>query len=94
MAAYDQTGSAPDPPLPLIRASELGQYSFCHRAWWLSNVKGLPSANQSSLNRGQQIHAQHARRVRAASYWHRAGLFFVGSGGLLLLLAGLWFWLF
>jgi len=94
MAAYDQTGSASDPPLPLIRASELGQYSFCQRAWWLGSVKGLPSANRASLNRGQRIHAQHARRVRATPYWRRAGLFFIGSGGLLLLLAGLWFWLF
>jgi hypothetical protein len=46
-ATDDPAGDAPDPPaqprsplpldnLPFIRASELAEYSFCRRAWWLS----------------------------------------------------------
>lgn len=80
--------------LPLIQASELAQYSFCQRAWWLDTVKQLTSANQARLARGATMHTQHGQQVRAALYWHRMGLFLVGSGGLFLVIALLWLWLF
>ncbi|MCS7178195.1 MAG: hypothetical protein RML46_00895 [Anaerolineae bacterium] len=50
----------------IIRASEIGQYLFCARAWWLGSVEGLPSAAQEEMEAGEQAHRQHGRQVRAA----------------------------
>jgi hypothetical protein len=80
--------------LPLIRASELAQYDFCRRAWWLGTVKGLPAASQASRRRGRRKHERHGRQVRFAATWRRAGYFLVGLGGLLLIAALMWLWLF
>jgi len=83
------SGSPPD-ELPLIRASELAQYSFCHRAWWLGTVKGLPSRSLAALVRGTRQHRRHERQVYAAGRWRRWGLILLGSGLLLLIGAVLW----
>lgn len=76
-------------PLPLIRASELAQYSFCRRAWWLGTVKGLPSRRQAALERGARQHRQHGRQVDQARRWQQVGLALLGSGLVGLLAAGL-----
>ncbi len=79
-------GSAPP---PLIRASELAQYGFCRRAWWLGAVKGLPSRSQAALEQGARHHRQHARQVDLARRWQQVGLALLGSGLVGLLAAGL-----
>ena len=73
--------------LPLIRASELTPYSFCHRAWWLTTVKQLRPAHQDALTRGTAAHQRHANQVRAVLRWRWVGLILSGLGGVLLLLA-------
>jgi hypothetical protein len=75
----------PNPP-QLIQASELAQYGFCQRAWWLSTVKGEPSAHQSALSRGIQAHRSHADKVRAAFRWRYAGLAVLGVGCFMLVM--------
>jgi hypothetical protein len=50
-------------PARIIRASEIGQYAYCARAWWLGSVKGVPSANTRELARGTDAHRQHGHRV-------------------------------
>jgi hypothetical protein len=64
----------------LIQASELAQYGFCQRAWWLGIVKGEASTNQPAMARGVQSHRSHADRVRAAFRWRYAGLAVLGLG--------------
>lgn len=49
----------------VIRASELGSFLFCARAWWYQQ-QGLPPQNQHQLTAGLQFHRQHGRRVLAA----------------------------
>ncbi len=51
---------------PLIRASEIGLYAYCARAWWLQKVRGVKSENISALRAGVQRHAQHGGRVALA----------------------------
>ncbi len=48
-----------------IRASEIGSYLYCARAWWYQQ-KGVVSSNQAELNAGTQIHQHHGRQVMAA----------------------------
>jgi len=48
-----------------VRASEVGQYVYCARAWWLGAVQGVEPINVEELQRGQLRHWQHGRRVIA-----------------------------
>ncbi len=50
----------------VIRASEIGEYVFCHRAWWLHQVQGETSANTRELAEGTARHAWHGRQVNLA----------------------------
>jgi CRISPR/Cas system-associated exonuclease Cas4 (RecB family) len=52
----------------IIRASEIAQYAFCARAWWLGRVKGYRSANVAAMQRGTARHRAHGRAVEG---YHR-----------------------
>lgn len=58
----------------VIRASEIGQYAFCARAWWLARVKGHPSTNVAALERGSARHRAHGRTVESYRLLRRAAL--------------------
>jgi len=47
----------------VIRASEIGQYAFCARAWWLGSVQGQPSSHQREMTAGEIVHRRHGRGV-------------------------------
>jgi hypothetical protein len=51
---------------PLIRASEIGLYAYCARAWWLQTACGLKSKNTLMLHAGIQRHTQHGGKVTLA----------------------------
>ena len=57
----------------VIRASELGQYSFCAKAWWLGSVEGVPSANIREMDAGTSAHEQHGQAVRLSTWLGRVG---------------------
>lgn len=70
----------------LIRASEIGEYSFCRRAWWLHAVRGLAPGNAAGRLRGAAAHRRHGALVTAAGALRLAALL------LLLAAAALWLW--
>jgi hypothetical protein len=45
-----------------MRASEIGSYLFCARAWWYQQ-KGIQPSNQAELTAGTELHHQHGRTV-------------------------------
>ena len=47
----------------VIRASEIGEYIYCHRAWWLRHAQGRESANAREMAIGTAAHASHGRTV-------------------------------
>ncbi len=49
-----------------IRASEVGEYVFCQRAWWFRHVQGAEPSNVRALEAGTAAHARHGRLVSAA----------------------------
>ena len=50
----------------IIRASEIGRYAYCARAWWLGSVRGLPSDHQREMALGEDVHLRHGQGVRAS----------------------------
>jgi CRISPR/Cas system-associated exonuclease Cas4 (RecB family) len=53
-----------------IRASEISDYLYCRRAWWLKRVRGQASQNEAALTTGTYHHQQHGRSVQR-SIWSR-----------------------
>lgn len=73
----------------LIRASEIGEFVYCHRAWWLKRVEGIASRSVRQLERGTTFHESHERQVRTAGRLQTSALFLIIVGVMLLLLSQL-----
>ncbi len=67
----------------IIRASEIGQFVFCQRAWWLGVVQGSRPVNDAALAAGTQAHARHGRGVAASLRWQQVGYVLLVAGALL-----------
>jgi hypothetical protein len=50
----------------MLRASDVGRYTYCARAWWLERVAGLTPTNREALAQGRQRHRGHGHLVGAA----------------------------
>ena len=50
----------------IIRASEIGSYIYCNRAWWLKQIDGRESRNISEMQLGTRQHERHAQIVKGA----------------------------
>lgn len=56
-------------PERFISASEVGEYAYCRRAWWLRAVRGVTTAAQGNrFSAGHLAHRRHAWSL----WWARA----------------------
>jgi hypothetical protein len=53
--------------MKVIKASELGTYLFCHRAWWYAQ-KGFTPLNLDELEGGKVLHERHGKRVQSITW--------------------------
>ncbi len=67
-----------------IKASEIGEYLYCRRAWWY-RLQGFSSANVRELEQGTEHHLQHSRGLSWAS-WQRSVAFVLIATAVVLLL--------
>jgi hypothetical protein len=70
----------------VIRASEIGQYDFCAKAWWLASIEGVPPSNVGELQSGAAAHAEHGRQVRRAAQLQLMAIGLVMLGVIVLVL--------
>ncbi len=59
--------------MPIIRASEIGSYLYCRRAWRYRK-EGVESENQAELAAGTELHRQHGRKTLSALLWRTLGM--------------------
>ena len=75
----------------VIRASELGQYAYCARAWWLGRVLGYRPTNLERLAVGEAAHVRHGQEVVSSRRLQRWAYVLLAlallAGALLLVLA-------
>jgi len=67
----------------LVRASDIGLWTYCHRAWWLAKVKGAPHRNPAVLEAGVAAHAVHGGQLVRAHRLQRVGLWLIAAAVLL-----------
>lgn len=54
-----------------IRASEISNYVYCRRAWWLQRAQGRAAENVRELTVGTHYHQQHGRSLVYAIWGRR-----------------------
>ena len=63
----DRGSRRPTNPDRFVSASELGEYAYCRRAWWLRAVQGVTTAEQGErFGRGHAAHTRHGATLLAA----------------------------
>ena len=62
----------------VIRASEIGEYVHCERAWWLGHVQGVENQNRAWLDAGTERHRAHGQRVWRAAMMRYGAWMFLG----------------
>lgn len=74
--------------LQVIRASEIGEYVYCARAWWLRRVAGLEPAGRERREYGSILHHRHGRAVLGSRLLVSLGLMLALLAGVLMIFAG------
>jgi hypothetical protein len=69
-----------------VRASEIGSYVFCHRAWHLDQ-QNVPTTLEPERAAGIAFHQQHGQHVQSATQARRMAPWFAITAMALLLLA-------
>jgi hypothetical protein len=74
----------------LVRASDIGAWAYCRRAWYLAQVRKVDHSRPDSLRQGTQAHTRHGQKVRHAGQMQRIGRGLIVAGVVLVGLLILW----
>ncbi len=85
LASGSQAGVNVSQQDPVIRASEISQYAFCARSWWLQRVRGYRSSNLAAMDRGAARHRRHGRSVEGYHLLRRLAVALLVLAGVSLL---------
>jgi CRISPR/Cas system-associated exonuclease Cas4 (RecB family) len=69
--------------MPVIRASDIGSYLYCRRAWRYRK-DGVESENKVELAAGTELHRQHGRKTLSAILLRTFGMILLAVAILLL----------
>ena len=70
----------------LVRASDIGSWTFCQRAWWLANVQKVAPQNSAALEHGNRVQHAHGRQVTRVRQLNQWGLLLIGAALVLMAL--------
>ena len=59
--------------MSVIRASDIGSYLYCHRAWRYRK-DGVESENQAEMAAGTELHRRHGRKTLSALLLRTLGM--------------------
>ena len=69
--------------MAIIRASDIGNYLYCRRAWKYRR-EGDESANRAEMSAGTELHVRHGRSVILSSVTRALGFVFLLTAIILL----------
>ena len=72
--------------MPVTRASEIGTYLYCRRAWWYRK-QGYESENVGELAAGTDLHRRHGSSVFVAGVMRALGFMLLLMAAALILLS-------
>ena len=64
----------------IIGASEVAEYVYCKRAWWLRRVQKMSITDSYKLQDGALVHFRHNKRVKHALVVQYCGYLLVVIG--------------
>jgi CRISPR/Cas system-associated exonuclease Cas4 (RecB family) len=70
-----------------ISASEIGEYVYCARAWWLRRVEGFVPDGRERREQGTNLHQRHGQAVATSGVLIWVGVALLIVAALLLVLA-------
>ncbi len=69
-----------------ITASQIGQYAYCARAWWLGVVEGREPTDIGRIDAGAVVHERHGWQVSLSRGFSRLALILLIAAFLSLLI--------
>ena len=69
--------------MPIVRASDIGSYLYCRRAWRYRK-DGVESENKAELAAGTELHRQHGRKALSALLLRTLGMILLLAAVLML----------
>lgn len=64
----------------LVRASDIGAWAYCRRAWYLAQVRNVAHSRPETLRQGTEAHTRHGQQVRQAGQMQRVGGWLILAG--------------